>query len=81
MDAETTTIRLVNLSPSAARTVAIQGGGYGEHQIVSAVADGQETPVNARSFTVRLAPGAGGRLTLKMRRYANAPRLAFPWTA
>jgi len=81
MDAETTTIRLANLSPSQARTVVIQGGGYGEHQIVSAIADGRETPVDARSFTARLAPGAGGRLILKMRRYANQPRLAFPWTA
>ena len=29
--------------------------------------------------TVRLAPGAGGRLTLRMRRYAERPTFAFPW--
>jgi len=81
MDAGSVTIRLVNLSPNAARTLVVQGGGYGEHQIVAAVADGRETPVNARSLPVRLAPGAGGPITLKMRRYANAPRLAFPWEA
>ena len=35
--------------------------------------------VNARSFDVRLAPGAGARLTLRMKRYANQPTLALPW--
>ena len=30
-------------------------------------------------FTVRLAPGAGRRLVIRTRRYANQPTLAFPW--
>jgi hypothetical protein len=30
-------------------------------------------------FTVRLAPGAGTRLTLRLKRYANQPTFAFPW--
>ncbi len=33
--------------------------------------DGVEVPV--------LAPGAGNRLTITMRRYANPPTFAFPW--
>jgi hypothetical protein len=28
---------------------------------------------------VRLAAGAGARLTLKMKRHVNAPTLSFPW--
>ncbi|GIW78283.1 MAG: hypothetical protein KatS3mg105_0090 [Gemmatales bacterium] len=27
----------------------------------------------------RLAPGAGQKLVIKMKRYANEPKLAFPW--
>ena len=30
-----TTVTLVNLNPSQPRTVIVQGGGYGEHQLVS----------------------------------------------
>ena len=54
-------------------------GAYGEHQIVS-ISDGKATtPVDASSFAVRLAPGAGAKLTLKMKRFANDPTLSFPW--
>jgi hypothetical protein len=38
-----------------------------------------ETEVDHRHFTVRLAPGAGARLTLTVGRYANQPTFAFPW--
>ena len=73
------TLTLVNVSPSVARSVIVQGGAYGEHQIVS-VTDGKDTtPVDASSFPVRLAPGAGAKLTLKMKRFANDPTLSFPW--
>lgn len=79
MTSDRTTVQLVNVNQVEARTVTIQGGAYGEHQILS-VSDGQtEKPVNSRAFTVRLAPGAGTRLTLKMKRYANQPTLDFPW--
>jgi len=30
---------------------------------------------------VRLAPGAGAKLTIKMKRFANDPSLSFPWEA
>jgi hypothetical protein len=79
MTADATTVTLVNISPTQARTVTIQGGAYGEHQILS-VSDGKVTrPVGDRAFTVRLAPGSGARLSLKMKRYANQPTLDFPW--
>jgi hypothetical protein len=73
------TATVINISPSQSRSLIIQGGAYGEHQIVS-VTDGKTTQmVNARAFPVRLAPGAGTKLTIKMKRFANDPTLAFPW--
>jgi hypothetical protein len=41
--------------------------------------NGRTTPINARDFTVQLAPGAGAKLTLAMKRYANQPTAKFPW--
>ena len=75
-----TVVTLVNLSASESRTVVVQGGAYGEHQIVSAESDGKNTAVNSNQLTVRLAPGAGAKLALTMRRYAKAPTVAFPWS-
>ena len=74
-----TVVTLVNVSPSTARTVVVQGGGYAEHRIDAVEIDGRRTPVGARNVTVRLAPGAGATLTLAMTRYANQPTVAFPW--
>jgi hypothetical protein len=74
-----TVVTLVNVSTTTPRTVVVQGGGYGEHQILSAGVNGRITPINARDFTVRLAPGAGATLTLAMKRYANPPSAKFPW--
>lgn len=36
--------------------------------------------VDSSAFDIELRPGCGARLQLSMRRYANAPTLAFPWT-
>jgi len=78
----TTGVTLVNVSQVEAREVVVQGGGYGEHQILGVSLDGgKEVAVGASSFTVRLAPGAGARLALRMQRYANQPTLAFPWAS
>jgi hypothetical protein len=75
-----TVVSLVNLSPVAPRTVTIQGGAYGEHQILSAaIGEGAAQAVDASAFTLRLAPGSGARLTLKMKRHVNQPTLSFPW--
>lgn len=76
---EALSVTLVNLNPTAARTITIQAGAYAEHQITS-VSDGNRNwPVNGRSFDVRLAPSAGTRLTVTTRRFANTPTLGFPW--
>ena len=74
-----TVVTLVNVSPTTRRTAVVQGGGSCEHQIISAEVNGRTTPINARDFTVQLAPAAGAGLTLAMKRYANPPTAKFPW--
>lgn len=72
-----TTLTLVNLSPSQRRTVIVQGGAYGEHQLVSVTAGKRTTSIGAPLLTVRLEPGCGQTLVLEMKRYANAPTVKF----
>ncbi len=73
------TVTYVNLNPTHARSLIVQGGAYGEHRIAS-VSDGRNTmTVNGPHFPLRLAAGAGARLTIRMKRFANDPTLAFPW--
>jgi hypothetical protein len=74
-----TTVTLVNLNASQARTVIVQGGGYGEHQLVSVTRAGTTTAIDAPLLTVRLNPGCGETLVLAMRRYANTPTARHPW--
>jgi hypothetical protein len=74
-----TTVTLINLSPAQARTVIVQGGAYGEHQLISATMGGRTTPVNSPLLTVRLEPRCGQTLVLTMKRYANAPTMLHPW--
>jgi hypothetical protein len=79
MTADQIVLNLVNVSQLTPHTVVVQGGAYGEHQIQSVELDGQPISIGASHFTVRLAPGAGDRLVIKTKRYANQPTLAFPW--
>ncbi|HEY3082256.1 MAG TPA: hypothetical protein VGM69_20415 [Chloroflexota bacterium] len=73
-------LQLVNLSPLHPRSVVVQAGAYAEHQIVALTLDGAVVPVEHSHFVVRLAPGALGRLDIRMSRYANQPTFAFPWS-
>jgi hypothetical protein len=79
MTGESLTVTLVNLNQSAPRDVTLQAGGYGEHQFDAVVWNGQTLPLNARDVAVRLEPGAGGKLSFKLRRFVNQPTVAFPW--
>jgi hypothetical protein len=74
-----TVVTLVNLSKDRPRTVVVQGGAYGEHQLESVTAGGRTTRVQAPLLTVRLGPGCGQRLALQMRHYANRPTTLHPW--
>ena len=73
-----TVVTLVNVNKTSPRTVVVQGGAYGEHRIESAETGGKTFTVNGRSFTVRLAAGAGGKIILKVRRYSEQPTEMFP---
>jgi hypothetical protein len=74
-----TVVTLINLNASQPRTVIVQGGGYGEHQLVSVTVGDTITPVDSPLLTVRLEPGSGQTLILRMQRYANRPTALHPW--
>lgn len=74
-----TVVTLVNLNPSRARTVIVQGGGYGEHQLIGVTAGGKTTRIDAPLLTVQLEPRSGQALVLEMKRYANQPTAQHPW--
>lgn len=80
LGAERTSVTLVNLNPVSSRTITVQGGAYAEHRIESATLDGRRVAIGDSAFDLELRPGCGARLQLSMRRYVNAPTLAFPWT-
>ena len=72
-------VTLVNVNHLDSRTVVVQAGGYAEHQFISVTNGGSKVRIDDSSFSVRLAPGSGSRLTLKMKRYVNQPTMTFPW--
>jgi hypothetical protein len=74
------TATFVNVDPVATRTVVVQGGAYGEHRIGSVEVGGVRTAVDGIAFALELAPGAGGRLTIRMQRYAERPTMAAPYS-
>jgi len=77
--ADHVSVTFVNLNQSKARSLIVQGGAYAEHQLVS-VSDGTTTTkLDAPHFPLRLSPGAGARLTIRMKRHVNDPTLHFPW--
>jgi hypothetical protein len=79
MDDRRTIVTVVNLSAAESRAVVVQAGGYAEHHFESVEWNGRTERLNARDFTVRLAPGAGATLTIALRRYVNQPTVLFPW--
>lgn len=79
MTDDLTVVTLVNINQQDSRTVTVQAGGYGEHQFSSAEIADETTTVDAPTFTVKLAPGAGETLTLHMQRHVNRPTMSFPW--
>ena len=79
MTAEETHVTLVNVNPTEARAVVVQAGAYGEHQITSVTINNKTVDVNSRAVRVHLAAGAGAKLVIRMKRFANKPTLAHPW--
>ena len=79
MDKENTSVTLINLNPSKHKTLIIQGGAYGEHQIINASSNGESINVEGSSFRVHLDPGCGSTISIKMSRYKNLPSFSMPW--
>jgi len=81
MTGDSATLVLVNTSLDKSHEILVQTGAYGEHQCVSVQVEGGETvPIGDSLFAVKLAPGAGGRYVVKMKRYANTPTAGLPWS-
>jgi hypothetical protein len=79
IERDSITLTTINTSSVNPRRLIVQMGAYGEHQAVSVDAGGRTVAINAPSFEVRLAPGAGEQLRISVKRLANDPTLAFPW--
>jgi hypothetical protein len=79
LTADEVAVTLINMDQLQPRTVIVQGGAYGEHEIVAVAQDGRQTPVGSRHLRVALAPGAGGQITLRLNRHADPPTLAQPF--
>jgi hypothetical protein len=73
------TVTLINLNASLPRSVIVQGGGYGEHQLLSARVGAKTVRIDAPLLTVQLEPGSGQAIVFEMKRYANAPTIKHPW--
>lgn len=79
LSADAATLTLVNVNQVESRSVVVQAGGYAEHQFVSVSSGDRTFRVGSAEFTVKLAPGAGSQLKIKMNRFTNQPTLTFPW--
>ena len=79
MEADSTTVTLVNTDQVAGRRVIIQGGAYAEHRFDSVTINDEVVQVDGTSFAVELAPGAGATLKIGTQRYTSQPTFAFPW--
>jgi hypothetical protein len=80
LTADEVVVTLVNTSPVHPRAVVVQGGAYAEHDLVDVKLGEVTQPVGHSHVTIQLAPSAAGQLTIRTRRYANQPTLAFPWS-
>lgn len=79
MTADDVRLTLVNINQTEPRTVVVQAGAYAEHRCTGVRVGSRELEVDGPFFTVRLAPGAGETMAIKMKRYANQPTMTFPW--
>ena len=80
MDAGSVTVSLVNTNPLKTRELIVQAGGYREHIFKSVTVGDQTTEIGGPYLRIRLKPGCGQRLTLRMDRYAKRPSLQYPWS-
>lgn len=86
LDANSTTVTLVNTSPIHERRPILQAGAFGEHRFTAATEldeagnalPGRTVAVNGRHLAVTLPPGRALTLRLQMDRYCHTPDYAQP---
>ena len=72
-------VTLVNTDPAASRTVLVQAGAFGEHELTWAQQDdGERVDVNGKWLEVRLGPSAQTRVQLGMKRHTHRPAYGLP---
>ena len=83
LDADSTTLHLVNLSPLHRQDLVLQAGAFGEHSFTEVVEEGvpgaQPRAVEGKWLRLDLAPGCAATLRLGMRRYCRSPSYDQPW--
>ncbi len=78
LTADEAAMTLVNVNQLESRQLVLQGGAYGEHAIESIALGSKKIAIRGVAASVELAPGAGGTLVVRFRRYAHSPTLAWP---
>jgi hypothetical protein len=73
------TLTLVNTSQTESHELIVQAGAYAEHRFESIRMTNETIAIQDSRLTVRLSPGCGQRLVLKMNRYVNQPTMSHPW--
>jgi hypothetical protein len=76
---EEAAVTLVNVNQVHGRTLVVQAGAYAEHRFLEARVGGERHYLDSPYLKVRLEPGCGARLELRMKRYAHPPTLRFPF--
>lgn len=79
LTADRVSVTLVNVSQLDSHSVIVQAGGYAEHRFTSVKLGDKSQPLDGSHITIKLAPGAGARLTFTMSRFSQVPKMAFPW--
>ncbi|NJN82408.1 MAG: hypothetical protein HC802_09130 [Caldilineaceae bacterium] len=81
LDADSTTVELVNTSPLHTRRLIVQAGAFGEHEFTSAEpldSENGSATIGNRHLTVELPAGRSLRLRLGMKRYCHTPSYGQP---
>ena len=84
LDAESTTVKLVNIDTVETRQLILQGGAFGEHRLTTVEPidspDSSRRVVNVDSscFSVELPPGRSLELKIGMERFSRSPTYVQP---
>ena len=84
LDAESTTVELVNIGTVETRQLVLQSGAFGEHRFTTvepidgADSSGKVTDVDSPCFSVVLPPGRSVALKIGMERFSRRPSYVQP---